>query len=225
MAQKRTSLLRPVTIIKDRRNRQAMKQSTADTERKLLKASINLFSAKGYTATSIRDIAKAMDMSISNIYHYFGSKERLYLTIMEDSSRGLLDELRRVSEMDLEPMDRFKLMLQTHLDHATGHQKEARVFFIEEEHLPPEGYRLNKRIQRDIVAFYRQELLRLQSAGYIRARNVSTLALHVLGVINWHLLWYRPRGPLSLDETITDVMDFILRGVLEPSETSVNPAI
>ncbi len=200
-----------------------MKQSTADTEKRLLNASINLFSAKGYTATSIRDIAKAMDMSISNIYHYFGSKERLFLTIMEDSSRGLLDELRRVSEMDLEPMERFKMMLQTHLDHATGHQKEARIFFTEEEHLPPESYTLNKRIQREIVAFYRRELLRLQAAGYIRARNVSTLALHILGVINWHLLWYRPGGPLSLQETITDVMDFILRGVSRNRETPPDP--
>jgi TetR/AcrR family transcriptional regulator, cholesterol catabolism regulator len=223
MTHKRATGSRPPTTVKERSARQERKQGNAGTEKRLLKASIDLFSAKGYTATSIRDIAKAMNMSVSNLYHYFGSKEQLFLTIMEDSSKGLLDELRRVSAMDLEPMERFKLMLHAHLHHATGHQKEARVFFIEEEHLPLDGCKMNKRIQREIVALYRNELERLQTAGYTNMRSVSTVALHVLGVINWHLLWYRPKGSLSLDETVKDTIDFILRGVLESPGTPPPP--
>ena len=42
---------------------------------KVLQVAIKLFSAKGFKGTSIRDIAQAMNMSISNIYHYFGNKE------------------------------------------------------------------------------------------------------------------------------------------------------
>ncbi len=55
---------------------------------KLLKTAIDLFAAKGFKGTSIRDIAQAMGMSISNIYHYFGSKEGLMLAILENSSKG-----------------------------------------------------------------------------------------------------------------------------------------
>jgi AcrR family transcriptional regulator len=41
---------------------------------KILEASLDLFAAKGFRGTSIRDIANAVGISISNIYHYFGNK-------------------------------------------------------------------------------------------------------------------------------------------------------
>ena len=50
---------------------------------KIIRVAIDLFSAKGFKGTSIRDIASAMGMSISNIYHYFGNKEGLWLAILE----------------------------------------------------------------------------------------------------------------------------------------------
>jgi AcrR family transcriptional regulator len=42
----------------------------------ILETSLLLFSQKGFYATTIPDIAKAMDMSVGNFYNYFSSKER-----------------------------------------------------------------------------------------------------------------------------------------------------
>ena len=48
---------------------------------RMIEVAIDLFSAKGYKGTSIRDIARAMGVSISNICHYFDNKEGLWLAI------------------------------------------------------------------------------------------------------------------------------------------------
>lgn len=53
---------------------------------KILDAALLLFSTQGFYATTIPDIAKALGMSVGNIYNYFSSKEILAKEIIKYSS-------------------------------------------------------------------------------------------------------------------------------------------
>jgi len=46
----------------------------------ILSVAINNFAKKGFAGTSIRDIAKASNVTLPTIYHYFGNKRSLYMT-------------------------------------------------------------------------------------------------------------------------------------------------
>ncbi len=49
---------------------------------KLIEAATKLFNRQGYAATSVREIVQAGGVTKPVLYHYFGSKEGLYLEIM-----------------------------------------------------------------------------------------------------------------------------------------------
>ncbi|MFH6968404.1 TetR/AcrR family transcriptional regulator [Flavobacterium sp. YJ01] len=49
----------------------------------LLETAESLFSDRGYSDTSIRDIAKAAGVNLALVNYHFGSKENLYLTIFK----------------------------------------------------------------------------------------------------------------------------------------------
>lgn len=49
---------------------------------RLLTAALELFTAKGYAATSVREIVAAAGVTKPVLYYYFGSKEGLYLELM-----------------------------------------------------------------------------------------------------------------------------------------------
>ncbi|MCP4304365.1 MAG: helix-turn-helix transcriptional regulator [bacterium] len=66
----------------------------SDTKDDLLERAAQLFEENGYKGTSIRDIARATDTSISNIYHYFGNKEGLWKEIQDASVKQLPETLR-----------------------------------------------------------------------------------------------------------------------------------
>jgi AcrR family transcriptional regulator len=187
-----------------------------ESKEKLIKTAIELFSARGFRGTSIRDIAQAMGMSISNIYHYFGNKEGLLLAILEHSSKHLLERLHEVARQGSDPLDRFKELVFTHMRLSEFYKKEARIFFLDEEHLSEEGSLVNRQIQKDILLIYRNQLRALQDAGYLGERNITVLAFNILGVINWQLRWYRPDGPLTLNQITEEVLSFILHGILGP---------
>ncbi len=184
---------------------------------KLLATATELFSSKGYQATSVRDIAAAMGMTVSNIYHYFGSKEGLLRAIMGHYSQVLLDQLREVVSRDLEPLQRFRLLLSTHLTVAGTRFRENKIFLLDDERLSPEGREDSRGVQREVMAIYMGELQNLAAAGKLRDEELRIQAFNIFGIINWHMRWYRPQGPLSLEETIDKICDFILLGMIKRS--------
>ncbi|OQY50786.1 MAG: hypothetical protein B6240_01075 [Desulfobacteraceae bacterium 4572_87] len=185
---------------------------------RIFKTAISLFSAKGFRGTSIRDIANEMNISISNIYHHFGNKEGLLIAILEHSSERLVKELKEVSELDLPPREKLKRLVETHIRLAGTFTEETKIFFLDEEHLSKEGEKINRNIQRQIYGFYQNVLQDLDEAGLIRCRSIKVLAFNIFGVINWQLRWYRPEGPLSMDEIIDEMFSFIMNGVFGTAE-------
>lgn len=185
-----------------------------DTREKVIKASIDLFAAKGFRGTSIRDIAGAIGMSISNIYHYFGSKEGLLPAILEHGSALLLDKLQEVLKREMDPLEKFKLLLKTHIRLSQDFSNEAKLFFLNEEHLGPEGMEINRKIQRRVLNIYLEVLSALKEQGLIDCRSLTVSAFNILGLINWRMRWYRPEGPLSFEETVEEITSFALHGML-----------
>ena len=59
--------------------------------RKVLKASLSLFSRQGYRATSMRQIATRCRLSVGNLYHHFGSKEAIFQRLIDEYWEVLLD--------------------------------------------------------------------------------------------------------------------------------------
>src|SRR5918992_1259907 len=57
-----------------------------DRREGILQASLHLFADRGFHGTSMRDIARAADITEGLIYHYFASKRDLFRAIIEEHS-------------------------------------------------------------------------------------------------------------------------------------------
>ena len=70
--------------------RERKKQQTRDA---LIRAALELFEAKGYEHTAIREITDAVDVSERTFFRYFASKEDLALSFVRDGADALLEAL------------------------------------------------------------------------------------------------------------------------------------
>jgi TetR/AcrR family transcriptional regulator len=61
-----------------------LEQGITSKER-LLIAARELFAVRGYSATSVREIVEAAQVSKPSLYYYFGSKEGIYLELMQST--------------------------------------------------------------------------------------------------------------------------------------------
>lgn len=192
-----------------------------ETKDRLLEVAIDFFATRGYVGTSIRDIAGAMGMSISSIYHYYGSKEGILLALFEQSAARLLENLEQVAGLRIDPLERFELLLRTNLTLSGRFQNEAKVYTIDKEQFPPEAQERTRLVQREILRIYIEQLKALDEVGLLASGDLTVLAFNILGVINWPLRWYRDGGRYTFASLVDEIVPFILRGTLKPEASEL----
>jgi TetR/AcrR family transcriptional regulator, cholesterol catabolism regulator len=196
----------PKIKVKDR-------ETAGPTARKLIDVAIDLFSRKGFKGTSIRDIAAEMNMTTSNIYHYFGTKGGVLAAIERETLEPLMSEFRQIKDLDLPPLDRLSLLVRTHLTYMDSHRKESKIFSLLSEETAPGTKDLNRRFQEETFEIYRAEIERVWAISG-KTANSTIATFSTLGVVIWFLQWYQPGGKSSLEEVITTIINYVLYGII-----------
>ncbi len=107
----------------------------------ILEVSLVLFAQKGFYSTTIPDIAKAMNMSVGNLYNYFSSKEELAKSVIKYSSDILGEKIREINETKLNSYEKIKKIVALYFDMAIN-QPQHLDFFLR-------VYLANKEIFKD----------------------------------------------------------------------------
>ena len=68
--------------------RASQAQTSRDTRRRILESARSLFAENGYSATSVREIARRLGLSDPAVYYHFSSKRDLYAALLEDPEYG-----------------------------------------------------------------------------------------------------------------------------------------
>ncbi|MBE0490948.1 MAG: TetR/AcrR family transcriptional regulator [Sulfurospirillum sp.] len=89
-------------------NEQVIPNKKSKKMEQILEVALLLFSKKGFFATTMPDIAKAMKMSVGNFYNYFSSKEFLAKELLRYSSNILGAQIRKVNESDCSTREKVK---------------------------------------------------------------------------------------------------------------------
>ncbi|MER6669022.1 helix-turn-helix domain-containing protein [Amycolatopsis japonica] len=71
-----------------------------------------LFAERGYEATNFEDIGAALDLRGPSLYHYFSSKEELFLRCMEHAAAEVFPRLAGIAESAHPPRERLRLMFR-----------------------------------------------------------------------------------------------------------------
>jgi AcrR family transcriptional regulator len=68
-------------------------QRSTGTREIILEAAERLFAERGFAATSVRDIVGEAETSAPSLYHFFGSKEKLLVELINDRHTAYCDDL------------------------------------------------------------------------------------------------------------------------------------
>ena len=97
----------------------------------LLRLATEVFTEKGYQATSMDDIATSAGVTKPVLYQHFRSKESLYVEVLDVIGEGLLAEVRSMAGRAGRPADRVRVGLQRFYEYValknslrlfTGHE-------------------------------------------------------------------------------------------------------
>ncbi len=84
---------------------------SVDKREHIINTAIRLFATKGFEGTSIRDLASAADVNVAMVNYYFGSKEKLFESMVEHNvayTRGAFDEISNDNSLsEIEKIDKI----------------------------------------------------------------------------------------------------------------------
>ena len=85
-----------------------MPRPPSDARRRIVQATLRLFSARGYHGTGIADILKESGVKRGSLYHYFSSKKELAFAAIDEQVRLILERgsIRHLTT-DAHPIDRM----------------------------------------------------------------------------------------------------------------------
>src|SRR5512138_1669034 len=104
-------------------------------DRILLKA-LSLFSLRGYDATSVREICEAAGVTKPTLYHFYGSKEGVYRTLVEGTLDQYRDGVRAIVEAKGSVAERLRTIARGHFAY-TKERPELVRFLVGLIHNPP----------------------------------------------------------------------------------------
>jgi len=97
------------------------KRDPTQTRDRVLRAGIVEFCRHGYVGGRIDKIAKRAGCNMRMIYHYFGSKEKLYVAVLERVFGDLRREESRLHLEDLDPVTGVLRLVEFTMDHLGRH--------------------------------------------------------------------------------------------------------
>lgn len=101
------------------------------TKANILEIAAAEFGEKGLAGARIDEIAAATQTSKRMIYYYFGSKEGLYLAVLEESYKKVRDIEAELHLQDLEPEQALRRLVAFTFDHHLNHENYIRLVMCE----------------------------------------------------------------------------------------------
>jgi AcrR family transcriptional regulator len=147
----------------------------------LLDVAEAVFAEKGYSGARVDEIAARTSTTKRMIYYYFGSKENLYIAVLERAYRGIRSAERAMDLGGLAPLEAVRRIAELTFDHHHQHPGFIKLVAVENIH---RGQYLRKiRNLRELgtpAASLLQTILEDgQRDGTLR-RDVDALAVHML---------------------------------------------
>jgi AcrR family transcriptional regulator len=82
------------------------------TKSKIFRTAAQMFSEKGFNGVSVREISEASNVSKPMIYYYFGSKEKIYKSLVDVGTSHVFEALQNVSELQIPTKQKLIVMCQ-----------------------------------------------------------------------------------------------------------------
>ena len=158
---------------------------------KILDAAEALFSRRGYSAVGMSEIAEAVGLSKSSLFHHFPTKAQLYAATADRILRAMESTLTTALAAGGTPVERLDRWVDTIVDLLGEHETYARLLLrsmFEDDELSgafEEERAVNATLRR-VIGAATQLLREGMGSGALRAASIPHTVQSLIGLLIYH---------------------------------------
>ena len=190
-------------------------------EDQIKNAAAGMFLANGIANTSVGDIAAALGVTRTALYHYYKSKDELLVALIREcaaDARHILDAHRRPATTDGDGVNgsvagRLHEVIRRLVLFTTERPDRVRLLDAAAE-LEPEAERVARELNRAFFADFAGLIRDGVDAGVFREVDAGVAAHAIVGSTRSVAWWFDPAGQRTADEVASQIADSAVRGLL-----------
>ena len=174
-----------------------------------------LFKSKGYSSTSMRELAEAVGVEAPSLYNHIGSKSELLQIICLKIANAFTTYLDNIENTPANTVNKIENIIRFHIQMMLNNFDEVFVANHEWKHLK-EPYLSNFLNQR---RGYEKRLVALVEAGIkskeLKDTNPYVSVLTILSAVRGLEFWQRHRSNVGIQELEDDMVNHLLNGMIK----------
>jgi AcrR family transcriptional regulator len=194
--------------------------TSSSAEAALYSVAAKLFHERGYHATSVSHLAKALNITKAGLYYYMSSKEDLLYRIMDRSmawvEKAVIAPARTISD----PEARLRFIIETHGLRLLGIERAIPLLIDEDAALSAEHRRNIGQRKLAYVELVGTTLEELRGQGKLRAVSGTVATFSVFATLLAIPHWYPADSPLPVSEALREISSVLLDGLLLKPENA-----
>jgi AcrR family transcriptional regulator len=161
--------------------RAELQRDAERTRADLLAVATEVFAESGFSGARVDLIAERTRTTKRMIYYYFGSKEGLYMAVLENAYRGIREAEQRLQVEHVDPVIAMRRLAELTFDHHLDHQAFIRLVAIENIHRGEYISRIDslRNLSRPATSLLDEILARGREQNVFRA-DVDALDVHLV---------------------------------------------
>jgi TetR/AcrR family transcriptional regulator, cholesterol catabolism regulator len=167
---------------------------------RILEEAVKLIYERGFTGTTLDDIAAELGVTKPFIYTHFRSKTDLLAALCMPTIELSLDAVTRAAKGPGSPTDRLHRAIVGFTQVVLSRQANIAIYFREEKNLGSEALEQINTLRKKFDRVLSKLLAEGVAVGEFDIKDVSLSALAIGGMISWAYTWHRPEGRLALSD-------------------------
>lgn len=180
---------------------------------RILEEAVKLFYQRGFTGTTLDDIAAELGVTKPFIYTHFRSKTDLLAALCRPTIELSLEAVINASRLPGSPTARLHRAIVDFTQVVLSRQANIAIYFREEKNLAPDALAEINALRKTFDRTLSNLLSEGVAAGEFELGDVKLAALAIGGMISWAYTWHRPDGRLPLDAMCEQMADLALQMV------------
>ena len=187
-------------------------------------AAAKLFRRKGYRATSMQDIADAMDMKAASLYNHIKSKQEILCELSLNMAYLFTDGMNDINQSSLSAIDKIKKIIGLHVKLTAEHTDAIALVTSEWVHLEKETvkglevkpYFAYLELREKYEIDFKSILKKCIEEEYFEDVNVEIAMFSILSSLHWLYSWYNKNAnTISIVELENQMIKCLVEGLLK----------
>ena len=191
-------------------NLQLLKYDSRKDE--IIQTSAILFQKKGYSAVTMRDIAKAMGIKAASLYNHIKSKQEILSDIIISLAEQFTEQMKNIKKSDESSIDKLKQIVALHVNITSQNQFGMSSLNSDWMHLEAEleyYLELRKNYENDFRSIIEKGII----DDELIKGNPEVMLFSILSTLRSLYIWLPKKEDLDIDKFTAELSLVLINGI------------